>query len=329
MAQLSTTTWLRIVGGGFIAVAALLLLIWFWSDGEATTDAYITGHVHAVSARISNTVIEVRVDDNQHVRAGDVLVVLDPKDYLVSAEQAKAQIAGARAQAASAQAQIAQAEAAIVNAHAVQAKAVADFERASGLLNSGGVSKQSYDAADAAAKAARAASAGAIAQLAVATAARDNALAQIKVDEANLTNAQLSLAYTRITAPVDGYVGRKTVELGQRVAASQTLCFVVSDDVWVVANYKETQLRNISLGAPVSISLDALPGVALHGTVDSFSPASGAQFALLPPDNATGNFTKVVQRVPVKIRFNSDELRRYRSALLPGLSVETHIGSKR
>ena len=328
MGQLSTKTWLRIVGGGLIAVAAIILLIWYWDDGEATTDAYITGHVHAIAARISNTVVAVRVDDNQHVRAGDVLVVLDPKDYLVSAEQAEAQIAGAKAQAQSAQAQIAQAEAAIANAGATQEKTHADLERANGLLTSGGVSKQVFDADVAAEKAARAASAGASAQLAAATAARDSALAQIKVDEANLTSAQLALAYTKITAPVDGYVGRKTVELGQRVTAGQTLCYVVSDDVWVVANYKETQLRHIALRAPVSINLDALPDVSLHGYVDSFSPASGAQFALLPPDNATGNFTKVVQRVPVKIRFVADELRRYRSTLMPGLSVETRVRSK-
>jgi len=325
MGQLSTKTWLRIVGGGLIVVAAIFLLIWFWDDGESTTDAYITGHVHAVSARITNTIIAVRVDDNQHVHAGDLLVVLDPKDYLVSAEQAEAQIAGARAQVASAVAQIAQAESAIADTGALQEKAQSDFKRATGLLASGGISKQNYDADAAAAKAARAQSAGANAQLAAATAARDNALAQIKINEANFQNAQLSLAYTKIVAPVDGYVGHKSVELGQRVTAGQTLCYVVSDDVWVVANYKETQLRHIALRAPVSINLDALPDVSLHGYVDSFSPASGAQFALLPPDNATGNFTKVVQRVPVKIRFDADELRRYRSALAPGLSVETRV----
>ncbi len=325
MGTFSTKTWVRIVGIGLIVVAVLAVVLWLWGGGEATTDAYITGHVHAVSARISNTVIDVRVDDNQHVHAGDVLVVLDPKDYVVSEQQAEAQLAGAKAQATAAAAQIAQSTAAIAGASATHTKTIADFGRGSRLLAAHGISKQDFDSDRAAAATAGAALTGARAQLAAAVAARDTALAQIKVDEANLRNAQLALSYTKIVAPVDGFVGRKSVELGQRVTAGQTLLFVVSDEVWVVANYKETQLRHIAIGAPVTIDLDALPDLTLHGTVDSFSPASGGQFALLPPDNATGNFTKVVQRVPVKIRFDRDELRRYRATLMPGLSVETRV----
>jgi len=325
MRNLSTRAWLRIFGSGLILAALLGVVIWGWGDGETTADAYVTGHVHAVSARVSNTVVAVQVDDNQHVHAGDVLVALDPKDYLVNAAQAEAQLSGARSSAASAQAQIAQAEAAIANADAVRTKARADFARAVGLLKSGGISRQNYDADLAAATAAQANCSGARAQLASATASRDNAIASIRVYEENLESARLALAYTRIVAPIDGYVGRKTVEVGQRVNAGQTLLFIVSDDVWVVANYKETQLRDIALHAPVAIALDAMPDKSLRGYVDSFSPASGAQFALLPADNATGNFTKVVQRVPIKIRFNADDLRRYRSQLIPGLSVETHV----
>jgi membrane fusion protein (multidrug efflux system) len=320
--------WLRAIGLALIVLAALILVLWSsWSNDETTTDAYITGHIHPISPRVTNTVLEVRVDDNQHVHAGDVLVTLDPQDFQVRAQQAQAQIAQAEAQVAAGNAQIAQSRAAIASAEAMVERTRLDLQRATELIGETprGISRQEFDAAKAAYDTARAAQDGARAQLTAAVAGRDAARAQIASGNANLRDANLALGYTNITAPIDGYVGQKSVEKGARVNAGQTLLAIVSDDVWVVANYKETQLRNIKVNAPVTIKVDALSGVKLHGHVDSFAPATGAQFALLPPDNATGNFTKVVQRVPVKIRFQPDELSHYRMQLMPGLSVVTTI----
>jgi membrane fusion protein, multidrug efflux system len=314
--------------GGIIFVAVIAAaIVWLSANGNTTTDAYVTGHDHPISARVIGTVIDVRVDDNQHVQAGQVLVVLDPADYEVQAQLANAQIAQAKAQLAAAVAQAAQAQAQITGTQATYDRAQSDFTRADELIGQTprGISRQEYDAARATRDATSAAHDSAKAQLAAADAAEDIARAQIETGQANLRNADLALSYTKIVAPVSGYVGRKTVEVGARVNAGQTLLFVVSDDIWVVANYKETQLAGIAPHAPVDIWIDALKGHQLAGYVDSIAPGTGQEFALLPPDNATGNFTKVVQRVPVKIRFDPSELQEFRDRLVPGLSVETRV----
>jgi membrane fusion protein (multidrug efflux system) len=320
-------TWLRIIGVLLVVGAVAFLIVRIWNGAESTTDAFVTGHIHPVSPRVTGTVLEVRTDDNRHVHAGDILVVLDPEDFRVRVELAQAQIAQGEAQLAIAEAQAAQAHAAIASAGATAERTRLDLQRATELVGETprGISRQEFDAAKAGFDAAHAAVDGAQAQLAAAAAARQAAAAQIATGRANLHDANLALGYTQIVAPIDGYVGRKSVEVGARINAGQTLLAVVSDDVWVVANYKETQLRDIGVGAAVAIAVDALPNVPLHGHVESFAPATGAQFALLPPDNATGNFTKVVQRVPVKIRIQPDELAKYRTQLAPGLSVITDI----
>jgi membrane fusion protein, multidrug efflux system len=320
---------LRWSGGIVLVMVVASAIAWLNRNDDTTTDAYVTGHDHPISAREVGTVIEVRVDDNQHVQAGQVLVVLDPADYEVQAQLASAQIEQARAQLAVAAAQAEQAQALISGAQATYDRAQSDFARADELIGQTprGISRQEYDAARATRDATRAARDSAEAQLVAAKAAEDVARAQIETGNANLRNADLALGYTKIVAPISGYVGRKTVEVGARVNAGQTLLFVVSDDIWVVANYKETQLAGIRPHAPVDIWIDALKGSALAGYVDSIAPGTGQEFALLPPDNATGNFTKVVQRVPVKIRFNPGELQEYRNRLVPGLSVETRVKS--
>ncbi|NID16445.1 HlyD family secretion protein [Luteibacter yeojuensis] len=318
---------LRIIGG-LLVLGTLAALLFFWLDRtETTTDAYVTGRIHPVAPRVTGTVLVLRVDDNQHVKAGDVLLELDTRDFDVRVEQARAEIARARGQLASAEAQIAEATAAIVAADAAARKTVLDLRRAGELVNETprGISRQEYDAAKAAADSAAANRKSAEARKVAATAAREIARAQIATGEAALHDAQLAYGYTRVLAPVSGYVGRRTVEVGARVNAGQTLLSIVSDEVWVVANFKETQLARIRPGTRAHMTVDALPGIAFVGKVDSLSPASGSQFALLPPDNATGNFTKVVQRVPVKILFSPDDLHRYRERLTPGLSTVVKI----
>lgn len=318
---------LRIIGG-LLVIGTLVIVLFFWLDRtETTTDAYVTGRLHPIAPRVTGTVISLHVDDNQHVKAGEVLLELDTRDFDVRVEQARAEIDRAKGQVASADAQIVEANAAIIAAQANVEKTVLDLKRASELVNETprGVSRQEYDAAKAASDSARANKASADARKVAATAASESARAQVATAEASLHDANLAYGYTKVIAPVSGYVGRRSVEVGARVNAGQTLLSIVSDQVWVVANFKETQLHGMKQGTEARMTIDALPDLTFIGHVDSLSPASGSQFALLPPDNATGNFTKVVQRVPVKILFSEEDLRRYRERLAPGLSTIVKI----
>jgi membrane fusion protein (multidrug efflux system) len=242
-----------LIVGGIIAAIALAFYLVDSYTHEETDDAYVTGHLNQISARISANVTEVRVDDNQLVRAGDVLVKLDPSEY----------------------------QALVLAAQANVTKAQADFKRQEPLVAMHAVSPEQLDAAR----------------------------STLETDEAQLALAQLQIQYCTIIAPADGYVGRKNVEIGNRVSAGQTLMTVVEPNVWVVANFKETQLAHMRPGQPVEITVDSIPGKVFTGRVDSFSPATGNQFALLPADNSTGNFTKIVQRVPVKILFDADSIK--------------------
>ncbi|KQV36315.1 HlyD family secretion protein [Massilia sp. Root335] len=329
---------------GLIAAAALVAggRMWYRSHYFVETEnAYVTGHVHPVSSRIPGVVTKVMFDDNQIVKAGDVLAELDPADQGVKVEQIQAQIASvqqqilqadaaveqAKAQASAAQAQVVQAQANLV-------RAKQDADRYGQLYNSTmkAVSKAEVDAATAARAGATADvtarrdnATAARAQIAAAGAARDVLKAQVKVLQAQLKDAQQQLGYNRIVSPVSGRVGKRSVEVGARVQPGQQLAAIVQDDVWVVANFKETQLPGIVPGQEVKVEVDALPKHELVGRVDSFSPASGNQFALLPADNATGNFTKIVQRVPVKITFAPDDLKKYAGRLVPGMSTVVEI----
>lgn len=314
--------------GGLLVLGTLAVLLFFWLDRtETTTDAYVTGRIHPVAPRVTGTVQVLRVNDNQHVKAGDVLLELDTRDFDVAVEQARAEIDRAKGQVASAEAQIAEASAAIVAANASTRKTALDLRRADELVHETprGISQQEFDAARAASDSAVANRASAEARKVAAVAALESAQAQVATAEAALHDALLAYGYTKVVAPVSGYVGRRNVEVGARVNAGQTLLAIVSDEVWVVANFKETQLHGIRRGTEAHMTIDAIPDVRFLGHVDSFAPASGSQFALLPPDNATGNFTKVVQRVPVKILFSSDDLGHYRPRLIPGLSTIVKI----
>ncbi|MGX4640747.1 HlyD family efflux transporter periplasmic adaptor subunit [Massilia sp. SYSU DXS3249] len=329
---------------GLIAVAALFAggRMWYRSHNFVDTEnAYVAGHVHPVSARIAGVVTRVLVEDNQHVKAGDVIAELDPADQHVRVEQIEAQIASAKQQVIQADAQVAQvrAQAEAAKAQVGQAQALAlrarqDAERFGQLYTKQmkAVSKAEVDAANAARTAAAADvnarrdnAAAADAQITAASSARDVFKAQIKVLQAQLKDAKQQVGYSRILAPVDGRIGRRSVEVGARVQPGQQLVAVVEDKVWVTANFKETQLAGLKPGQAVDLEVDALPGEHLVGRVDSFAPASGNQFALLPADNATGNFTKIVQRVPVKITLAPADVQRLAGRLVPGMSVVAEV----
>ena len=329
---------------GLIALAALGAggRMWYKSQHFVETEnAYVTGRVHPVSARVAGVVTRVLVDDNQMVKAGDTIAELDPADHAVRVEQIEAQIASVQQQIAQAGAQVAQvrAQAAAAGAQVRQAEAQLvrarqDAERFGQLYNDTmkAVSKAEVDASSAARAGAvadvaarRESASAAQAQVAAADAARDVLKAQVKVLEAQLKDARQQLAYNRIVAPVAGRVGKRSIEVGARVQPGQQLLAVVEDNVWVVANFKETQLAGLEPGQQVHLEVDALPGKELVGRVDSFSPASGNQFALLPADNATGNFTKIVQRVPVKITLDPQDMKKYAGRLVPGMSVVAEV----
>jgi membrane fusion protein (multidrug efflux system) len=330
-----------------VGVIALLAIgaggrMWYRSSHFVETEnAYVTGRMHQVSSRVAGVVTKVLVEDNQMVKAGDVLALLDPADQAVRVEQIQAQIASmeqqvkqsdaqllqVRAQAGAAGAQVRQAEAQLLRARQ-------DAERFGQLYNDTmkAVSKSEVDASSAARAGAvadvaarRDNAAAAQAQIGAAEAGRDVLKAEIKVLQAQLKDARQQLAYNSIVAPVAGRIGRRSVEVGARVQPGQAMLAVVEDNVWVVANFKETQLGGLAPGQAVSLEVDALPDHHLVGRVDSFSPASGNQFALLPADNATGNFTKIVQRVPVKITLDPQDVKKYAGRLVPGMSVVAEV----
>ncbi|WP_169927432.1 HlyD family secretion protein [Labilithrix luteola] len=307
-----------------------------WAERfERTDNAYLEGRVHAVSARVSGTVVEVLTDDNRRANTDEPLVRLDRRDFEVRLDAARTQLASAGAAVVEAQAQIVRshgeierASAGIARSRAEQDKASLDIGRAGQLLHDDAIPKIEYDDANAKLEVARANSASATSARAVSIAALRAAEANLKVAEARkvhaeaaVRDAELQLSYTTVSAPTIGRVGKKSVEVGQHVQPGQALLAVVEDEVWVVANFKESQLTKMRPGQTVEISVDAMDGHVFTGTIESFSPGTGARFSLLPPDNATGNFTKIVQRVPVKIRLDAQSVKGFEDRLLPGLSV--------
>ena len=264
--------------------------ITFYRHHAETDDAQIEGHIDPVLPKVSGYVTEVLVDDNQKVSAGQVIVKIDPRDLQAKVDTARAAVENSRAKVA-----VAAANVSVARTESV--RTASDLARYGALRKKEEISQQQYDAAKAAAES-TAASVSA-SERAVAAAQAD--VAQKKAD---LDFAQLQLSYTTVTAPASGLVAKKNVEIGQFVQAGQPLLAIVEDvETWVVANFKETQLKKMRVGQSVEIEVDAYPKKVFHGRIDSLAPATGAKFALLPPDNATGNFTKVVQRVPVKIVF--------------------------
>ena len=401
----------KIFGFVFGAVALILLGVFgmrwlnFSTTHEETDDAYITGHLHPISSRIPGTVEHVYVDDNEHVKAGQLLATLDPRDYKAQLDQARANLLQAQraaeaakttiefqdttaeGQTANARGGIIDAEASISRALAAQREAEAniqgmdaqiaardaeleraklDYERYDSLQKDRAVTTSQRDAAKrdylvavenrktsshnhdesmARLEQARQSVANARAKLTQAHAQMQLARAsgvQSHVDErqfrtnlasidsakAAVEQAELNLSYTRIVAPTAGRIGKKTLEEGQRLDPGAQILVIVSDDVWVLANFKETQLKKMRPNQEVEIKVDACPEHVFKGNILNFAPASGTSFAVLPTDNATGNFTKIVQRLPVKIVFSKDSTKGYDNALSPGLSVLATVDLK-
>jgi membrane fusion protein (multidrug efflux system) len=387
-----------------LVIAAVLLLIlgagvWAWSTAgrESTDDAQVDAHVTQIAARVGGTLTKVAVDDNQLVEAGALLIQLDPSDYQVAVDKARAELADAEGNAVAAQssvpitsttaasnvttarggitqahsgvaasekeieaarARLVTAQARLREAEANAAKSARDVERLRGLLAKDEVSQQQFDATSATAEAQKAASDSARSQVAeaeagirvaesklmqaragedqahaemqtaqtgpqqiVATKARaSQAEAHVLQARANMAQAELNLRYAVVKAPVRGIVSKKGINVGQVVQSGQPLLAIVQvDDVWVTANFKETQLRDMRPGQHSVISVDAYGGRTYTGKVDSIAGATGARFSLLPPENATGNFVKVVQRVPIKIVLDPGQDPEH--LLRPGMSV--------
>jgi membrane fusion protein, multidrug efflux system len=393
--------WPMLVLLGVVLIAAGVYG-WHWLQdylAYVTTDnATIQGDVISISSRVAGTVTSLEFQDNQKVDAGQVLIKLDPVDYELAADQARATLELAQRQSAtaetgvgyaSAQSGAAQTQAqggldyaqagvtsaqaavdvaadnlAVSQAKLAQAQAQAELAdrelgRARKLADSGVAPRQRLDQAETAATVAQAAvesarqdvavqqdklaqaqedvtkaqaqvrqSHGSVAsaqatkqQTEVQRKQYEAALAQIGVAQVAADTAAQQLSYTTIAAPVAGWLGKRSVQAGQRVTTGQPLIALVPDTLWVVANFKETQMSQVKPGLPVEVRVDTYPGRVFQGHVDSISPASGAMFALLPPENASGNFTKVVQRIPVKIVFDADTLGEYKDLLRPGMSV--------
>jgi membrane fusion protein (multidrug efflux system) len=291
-----------------------------WGRTHVRTDnAQVDGHILPVLPKVGGYVGAVHIAENQSVNAGDTIIVIDDRDLRVRLQQAEADLATALA-GVSSRARVGQAEAAVAQAQAQAQKANADLDRVRPLAGQGIVSQQQLDAAQAAARAADA-------SLASAQAALVGADARVAAARALRDQAALQLSYTRITAPAAGVVSKKAVEVGQLVQPGQPLLAIVPlDDVWVVANLKETETADVSAGDVVDVTVDAYPGRHFAGTVESLSPATGAKFSLLPPDNATGNFTKVVQRIPVRVHLA--QLGDPAHPLRPGMSVVATITTK-
>jgi membrane fusion protein (multidrug efflux system) len=312
---------------------------WFISAAgyETTDDATVEAHVIQVSPKISAHVKTVHFDDNYQVKRGELLVELDPRDYEVALASAAANLASLRsklteseAQQNVAQAGLGQAKADLANTQATAENAQSDFSRNEQLYKTHVIDRREYDGSAAQAKSAAAAVESASkkvtsqeAQVRLVSAQYVTASAEEKQAETEMQQAQLQLSYTRIFAPFDGRVTKKSVEPGNYVQPGQTLFSLVPPEVWVVANFKETQLRRMRVGQPVSVRVDAVPGRDFRAHVESLQVGTGSRFTLLPPENATGNFVKVVQRVPVKIVF--DEPAADLERLWAGESVEPKV----
>jgi membrane fusion protein, multidrug efflux system len=378
-----------------LAIAILVLLVVgffvyrYLTSYESTDDAQVDGHINSVSARISGHVLKLDVDDYQYVAAGTVVVEIDPADYQVAYNRAKADFDNAQAAAEAAgvtvpitsvntsaqvsatQADVSSARAGIRaakqeyeaaqaqldEAEANNTKAQNDLQRYKLLVEKQEISQQQYDQAVAAAAASAATVAGAHAsaqaaqqqvtqaegklvqaeanyryaataprQMRVTRARAAEALAAAQLKKAALDQAALDLEYTKVRAPINGIISNRTVEVGQNVSPGQQMLNVIDlDDIWITANFKETQLAEMRIGQPVTIHVDA-NGRSYNGKVNSIAGASGARFSLLPPENATGNYVKVVQRIPVKIVLDAGANKDH--ALRPGMSVEPKVWTR-
>ena len=330
-----------------IAAGALLILalgtaayyVRYVAPYESTDNAFIEGNVIPLASQVPGRVAELLVTDNQAVKQGEVILKIDPRDYEASLAQARADLAAAHSRVAQAQAQVnaseakvAQTQADVVAADAENQRAADDLKRYESV-ESRAVSQSAFDQAKSQARAAsanweaaRSQAKAAAADVNLSEAGVDTANAAVQQAEARLRQAELNLSYTQVTAPADGRVTRRVVEQGAYIQPGQSLMAIVPRHYWVIANFKEIQLTHMRPGQPVEVAVDAYPGHTFKGQVESIQSGAGARFSLFPPENATGNYIKVVQRVPVKILL--DELPGYELALGPGMSVVPKVRVK-
>jgi membrane fusion protein (multidrug efflux system) len=322
-----------------LIAAAGGLFYWFKTvhPFETTDNAYLKAHISLISPKESGYVKEVLFEDNQKVMPGDLLVVIDDHDYQAKVAQAEAQVMLEKASMQTLEtdkqaqyAMIRQEQANIAASEAHVEKSVKDLQRFRNLAAEGAISAQTRDTAESAYKQAKAerdkyfsTTQEAESRLASLDARIAETQARLKAAQAALELARIDLANTRITAPFEGIIGNRSVQVGQLVQPGTLLAYLIpADGIFVEANFKETQITRMRPGQTVEIGIDAFPDQRFTGTVDSFAPASGSEFSLLPPENATGNFTKVVRRVPVKIKFRQDS---EPSGLRPGLSTTVKV----
>ena len=345
-------TRMALMTAGVLAVLVAGGMGWHYRDRVSTDDAQVDGHLVPVSCKVNGSVEKVLVEDNQAVKAGDVLVQLDPRDLQARVDQARAALAQAEAQVVSSHADtdrarssydqarssdLQVAEANLEASRSTLATAKADLERTRPLAERQEISAQNFDAyknryevADSQYKVAERRLASVRqesdirrAGLGAQEARTVQAKAGILAAKANLEALELQLSYTRITAPVDGVVTRKSVELGQIIQPGQGLLTLVPlHQTWITANFKETQLRKVRAGMEAEVTVD-MNGIVLHGTVDSIAASTGSRLSLLPPENAVGNFVKVVQRIPVKIKLDPRDAANV--TLRPGMNVDATI----
>lgn len=334
---ISPKNWLL---GALVAAALVGAVAYWWfalHPYESTDNAYLKTHITVLSTKQTGYVNEVRFEDNQRVKKGDLLVVIDDHDFKAKVFQAKATLQAETARINTLQnekraqkARIQQERANITAAEADRQRAARDLQRIERLVKDGAVSEQTRDAADAARTQARALlekSESALNEVRSRVDMLDAQIAEtrarIEAAEAALELARIDLKNTRIHAPADGTIGNRSVQVGQLAKPGTVLAYLIPENqIWVEANFKEIQLENMKPGQTADITVDAYPSIRYHGKVHSLAPASGSEFSILPPENATGNFTKIVRRVPVKIAFDPDlDL----SRLKPGLSTVVRI----
>jgi membrane fusion protein (multidrug efflux system) len=326
------------------AVAAALYVVHWWAAGryrESTDDAYVSGDVTVIAPKVSGYITQVPVRDNQYVHAGDLLVQVDARDYRATLAKAvgavnaqTANLANLEATAALQQSVIARARAEIDAAEAEAVRSRDDDQRYKALVARSSVSVESAQRASATYKEAAANSLKAKAdlqaaerQLDVIATEKQQVAAALEQAQAERDIAQLNVGYTELRTPIDGYIGNRRARIGMFAAAGmQLLAVVPAHGLWIDANFKEDQLARMRPGQPVAIRADVIPGRVFHGHLDSLAPATGAQFSILPPENATGNFTKIVQRVPVRVYL--DDADSQLGQLRPGLSVTAEVDTQ-
>lgn len=304
----------RVIIPTITAIIFLIFGIYFTIHSifyQSTDDAFVEGHIVTIAPRVEGPVLELLVDDNQPVKKGDLLLEIDPKDYEVKLAQAKAKLEEAKASLINTENQVKKTLSDLEFAQA-------DYDRYSKMHSKGIASKQEYDSSLNKLTAAESNSKSAKAKY-------DETTAAIKRLEAEVEQDELNLSYTKIYAPQDGLITNRSVEQGNYVQIAQPMFAIVPEKMWIVANFKETQLTNMKPGQPVEIKIDTFRGKKFKGKVDSIQRATGAKASLFPPENAVGSYVKIVQRVPVKIIFTED-ISNYN--IVPGMSVVPEVKVK-